>query len=188
MPLPEGLQAANRSTTATPSEAPPGPNTQLCARVNSLVCKRCQADPILRAGQPKPLPATRPEPALGCWRSFQGWVVSADGEQTRCGLFCATVKLCNLAPPNALIATTAIGSAVQQRQCGRLAALCKCNLRSQTLENAPFWRSRQILRLFQIPITFSISLRMKVLPEPEAFWNSVEEKSIFLAGLRISSK
>lgn len=78
MPLPEGLQAANRSTTATPSEAPPGPNTQLCARVNSLVCKRCQADPILRAGQPHLLPATGPAQELECWHSFLGWGDWAD--------------------------------------------------------------------------------------------------------------
>ena len=82
MPLPEDSQAANKSTTDTPSEVRLARNTQPCARDNSLVSKRCRADPILRAGQPQLLPATGPGLALGCLRSFQGWAVSGDGDGT----------------------------------------------------------------------------------------------------------
>lgn len=73
MPLPEGLQAANRSTTATPLEVRLARNMQLCARDNSSVRKHCQADLILREDQRQLLPATGPAPEPECWRSFQGW-------------------------------------------------------------------------------------------------------------------
>ena len=75
MPLHEDSQAANKSTTDTPSEVRQARSTQPCARANSLVCKRYQADPTLREGQRQLLPATGPGLALGCLRSFQGWVV-----------------------------------------------------------------------------------------------------------------
>lgn len=80
MPLPEDSQAANKSTTGTPSEVRLARNTQLCGRDNSLVCKRCQADPILREGQPLLLPATGPAQEPGCWHSFQGWDALASGD------------------------------------------------------------------------------------------------------------
>ena len=72
MPLHEDSQAANKSTTDTPSEVRQVRNTQLYARDNSLVSKRCRADPILQAGQPQLPPATRPAQEPECWRSFQG--------------------------------------------------------------------------------------------------------------------
>lgn len=75
MPLPEGSLAANKSTTGTPSEVRLARNTQLCARDNSLVFKRCQHDPIVREGQPLLLPATGPAQEPECLHSFQGWVV-----------------------------------------------------------------------------------------------------------------
>lgn len=82
MLLPEGSQAASKSTTGTPSEVRLARNTQLCARDNSSVCKRCQADPTLRGGQPHLLPATGPAQEPECLHSFQGWVVSAGGDNT----------------------------------------------------------------------------------------------------------
>ena len=72
MPLPEGLQEANKSTTGTPSVVRLARNTQLCGRDNSLVCKRCQADPTLREDQLQLLLATGPVQELECLHSFQG--------------------------------------------------------------------------------------------------------------------
>lgn len=85
MRSPEGWQVANRFTTVTPSGVQPGLNTQPFERDNSSVCKRCQADQILREGQPPFLPATRPEQVPECWHSFRDSVDWADDKQPRCG-------------------------------------------------------------------------------------------------------
>ena len=72
MHLLEGLQEASRSITDTLSGAQQELNTQHCARVNSSVCKRCQADQIQLEGQLRPVPATQPEQVPECLHSFQG--------------------------------------------------------------------------------------------------------------------
>ena len=78
MPLPEGLPAVSRYTIGTPSEVRLARNTQPCARANSSVSKRCQADQIQRAGQPHLLSATGPAQEPECWHSFLGWGDWAD--------------------------------------------------------------------------------------------------------------
>jgi len=97
-----------------PSVAQLGLNTQPFERDNSLACKPCRVGQILRAGQPHLLPATGPGLALGCWHSFQGWVVSEDGDRPIFGIelpvwllqlqpksptFAARTKLSNLMLP-----------------------------------------------------------------------------------------
>lgn len=96
MRSPEGWQVANRFTTVTPSGVQPGLNTQPFERDNSSVCKRCQAGPTQRVGQLHLLPATGPELALGCWRSFQGWAVSEDGDGTEPS-YCFGPRCCEAA-------------------------------------------------------------------------------------------